>query len=116
MYTTDAEMLSGIKPELRLGEDDQFAMSIGFLLSPEIDEARESAFLIGKGGAPDTRELGAVEGRIEIRTLEETLVKQLDRPGGREIPRMSVVGRTHKGCLLITAGTGTQTSVIFYMA
>ena len=97
-------MFSGIEPYLRLRKNDQFPVTIRFLLAPKIDKAGESAFLVGKRRTPYTRQLGAVEGAVVVRALEETLVKQLDRPSGGEITRMTIVGSTDEGSLLITAG------------
>ena len=64
---------------------------------------------------PDARQLHTVVGGIEIVVLEEALVEQLERPGGGVVRRIAIVGDTSQGCLLIAAGTGTQTTVVLDM-
>ena len=44
--STYAEVLSEIIPQLRLREDDETSMTIGFLATPEIDKASKAQFVI----------------------------------------------------------------------
>jgi hypothetical protein len=63
---TDAEVFRGIEPDLRLREDNQFTVTVGLLLTPEIDKAREGTLLIGKRRTPHTRQLGTVESAVIV--------------------------------------------------
>ena len=72
------EVVGDIIPQLRLGEDDELAVTIGLLSTPEIDEARERHFAVEEMNAPHTCELHAIVGCIEIVALEETLIEQLE--------------------------------------
>ena len=45
-FSTYAEVLSEVIPQLRLREDDQTSMTIGFLTTPEIDKACKAQFVI----------------------------------------------------------------------
>ena len=45
-FSTYAEVLCEVIPQLRLREDDQTSMTIGFLTTPEIDEACKAQFVI----------------------------------------------------------------------
>ena len=44
--STYAEVLCEVIPQLRLREDDQTTMTIGFLATPEIDKASKAQFVI----------------------------------------------------------------------
>ena len=64
---------------------------------------------------PNACELGTIISGIEIIVLEEALVEQLERPGGRIVRGITVVGDTCEGGLLIAARTRAETSVVLDM-
>lgn len=100
-----AEMFVEVIPQLGLGENDQAAMIVGFLATPEIDEAREPEFIVQEVQAPDTRQLGTgIRVRVIV-TLEELLVQQLYGPRLREVSRMAIVCQASEGSLLETHRT-----------
>ena len=83
--TTYREVIGEIIPELRLGEDDEHAMTFltgtPVLATPEVDEAIETAFVMGKVDAPYTRKLEAAVGTGIFIALEVLLIHKLYRPG-----------------------------------
>ena len=78
---TEADVLSDIIPELRFCEDDEHAVAfmtwVPVLTSPEIDEAREGALVMGEVQAPHTRELETAVSIGVFIALEVLLVHQL---------------------------------------
>ena len=90
-------------------------MTISLLTTPEINESRETQFVVQEVQSPHTRQLGTGIGVSVFVTLKELLIQQLYRPCLREISRMSIVGGTDKTCLLETGRTA-QTSVVLYMS
>ena len=78
---TKADVWRHIIPELRLGEDDEHAVTLmtwaPVLTSPEIDEAREGTLVMGEVQAPHTRELETAVGIGVFIALEVLLVHQL---------------------------------------
>jgi len=117
---TKADILRHIIPELRLGEDDEHAVTLvagtPVLTAPEIDEAREGALVVGKVKTPDTCELEAVIGARVVVALEVALVHQLYGPRLREVGIVTVVGSTQEGCMLETANLiAPQSAVVLNM-
>ena len=93
---THAQMLVEVIPQLRLAKDDQTAMAVGLLATPEVDEAREGELLARKLQSPDTRQLCTGIGVGVVVALEELLVKELHGPRLREVGGMAIVGSTHE--------------------
>ena len=103
-----------VVPELRFGEHHQLSVTVSFLSTPEINEAREGASLVGKSDAPYTGQLHAMVSMSIVVALEVALVEHLYGIGLGEIGRMTVPGGTQQGCMLETTRT-VETAVLLYM-
>ena len=98
-------MLSEIIPQLGLREDDQTAVTVSFLATPEINETREGELPVEEVQPPDPRQLGTGISMSVLIALEELLIKQLYGPRLREVGIMAVVGKTREASLQETAIT-----------
>ena len=103
--STDAKVLSEIVPQLGLREDDQTAVTVSLLTTPEVNETRESELPVEEVQPPDARQLGTGISMSVLIALEELLIKQLYGPRLREVGIMAVVGKTREASLLETAIT-----------
>jgi hypothetical protein len=56
-FSTYAEMLCEVIPQLWLGKDDQTTMIICLLTTPEVNETGKTQFVIAEIQAPHTRQL-----------------------------------------------------------
>ena len=90
-------------------------MTIGFLTTPEIDEASKAQLVIEEVQAPHTRQLGAGIRVGVVVALKELLVERLHRPCLGEVGSVSIISSTNKSSLLETTRT-TQAAIVLNMS